>query len=47
MVTERLEEFDHPTWVTVGSTLVSYGLVLLGMTVLLFGIPFAVFYLLA
>jgi hypothetical protein len=39
-------EFDHPTWFTAGATAVGY-LILLGvMTVLLFAIPFGLFYVL-
>lgn len=42
----NLDAYDHPSWKTVGSTLASYGLVLVAMFVLLFVVPFAVFYLL-
>lgn len=34
---------DHPTWLTAGSTLVSYGLLLLAMFVVLFVLPYLVF----
>jgi len=37
---------DHPSWWTVLSTAASYGVVLAVMTVLLFGVPYALFYLL-
>jgi len=40
------DEFDHPTWFTVGSTGIAYGLVLLVMFLLLFIVPYAVFALL-
>lgn len=34
---------DHPTWLTVSSTLVSYGLVLLAMFAVLFLLPYLAF----
>lgn len=36
-------EFDHPSWLTALGTLVSYLLVLAVMTLVLFGVPYAVF----
>lgn len=35
-----LDRFDHPAWWTAAGTLVSYGLILLGLFVLLFVVPF-------
>jgi hypothetical protein len=37
---DALETFDHPAWVTAGATLISYGLILLVLSVLLFLIPY-------
>jgi hypothetical protein len=34
---------DHPTWTTVGGTLVSYALVLLAMFAVLFVLPYLAF----
>lgn len=34
---------DHPSWLTAVGTLVSYGLVLVGLFVLLFLVPYALF----
>jgi hypothetical protein len=34
---------DHSSFVAAGSTVVAYVLVLLGMAVVLFGVPFALF----
>jgi len=42
-MTATLSDFDHPSWVTALATFASYGLVLAAMTVLLFGVPYAVF----
>ncbi|MGB9963545.1 hypothetical protein [Halobacterium hubeiense] len=42
-MTAALPDFEHPAWVTALATVASYGLVLLAMTVLLFGVPYAVF----
>jgi hypothetical protein len=38
-----LQQFDHPSWLTAIGTFVSYGLVLVAMTVLLFLVPYAIF----
>jgi hypothetical protein len=38
------EKFDHPSWFSAGGVLFGYGALLLVMFVLLFVIPFAVFY---
>lgn len=35
--------FDHPAWKTAASTVGSYLLILVAMTVLLFGVPYAIF----
>ena len=37
------DEFDHPYWSTALATFLSYGLVLLAMTVLLFLVPYGIF----
>lgn len=37
------DAFDAPTWRTAGGTLAGYGLILLGMFVVLFVLPFLVF----
>jgi hypothetical protein len=34
---------DHPSFVAAGSTIAAYVLVLLGMAVVLFGVPFVLF----
>jgi hypothetical protein len=34
---------DHPSWLTVAGTFGGYGLLLVVMTVLLFGVPLALF----
>lgn len=39
-------EIDHPSWRALAGALGGYGLILLAMTVLLFAIPTAIFYLL-
>ncbi|MFB6092717.1 MAG: hypothetical protein ABEK02_06880 [Haloquadratum sp.] len=36
-------DFDHPAWTAGLATVVSYGLVLVGLFVLLFAIPFVFF----
>jgi hypothetical protein len=38
------EEYQHPAWVTAVGTLISYGLVLGLMFVLLFVVPFLLFW---
>ncbi len=35
--------FDHPAWLTAVSTFASYLLILVAMTVLLFGVPYLIF----
>ncbi|MFW5935460.1 MAG: hypothetical protein ACOCQL_06385 [Halolamina sp.] len=37
---------DHPSWRALAGTLGGYGLILVAMTLLLFAIPTAIFYLL-
>ena len=39
-------EYDHPAWVTAVGTFIAYGIILLGMSLLLFAIPWLVFSLL-
>ena len=39
-------DIDHPSWKTLAGTGVGYGAILLLMFVLLFLVPFAVFYVL-
>jgi hypothetical protein len=39
---ERLDQFDHPAWLTAAGTLASYGLILAVMFVLLFVVPYLV-----
>lgn len=34
---------DHPSFVTAGGTVAAYVLIVLGMTILLFGVPFVLF----
>ncbi|MFH5798752.1 hypothetical protein [Haladaptatus sp. CMAA 1911] len=36
-------DFEHPAWMTATSTVGSYLLVLVAMTVLLFGVPYVIF----
>jgi hypothetical protein len=38
-----LGQYDHPSWLTAVGTVVSYGLVLVAMTVLLFLVPYGIF----
>jgi hypothetical protein len=40
---ERFADYEHPTWLTAVATALSYGLILVAMTVALFGIPYLVF----
>jgi hypothetical protein len=35
--------FDHPSFVTALSTVLAYALVLVGMTLLLFALPYLIF----
>jgi hypothetical protein len=37
------ESLDHASFVTAGSTLAAYVLVILGMAVVLFGVPYLIF----
>ncbi|WP_173862778.1 hypothetical protein [Salinigranum rubrum] len=43
---EETEGFDHDAWLTLASTGVGYGIVLVAMFVALFVLPFLVFLLL-
>lgn len=38
-----LRRFEHPAWMTALGTVVGYGLVLVVMTALLFGVPYLLF----
>jgi hypothetical protein len=38
-----LNRFDTPAWWTAAATAVTYGIILLVITVLLFGVPYLVF----
>jgi hypothetical protein len=38
-----LRQFDHPAWLTAGSTVVGYLLLLLVLTVALFVVPWLIF----
>lgn len=40
---DALERFRQPAWTTAIATVISYGLILVAFTVLLFGVPFLVF----
>ncbi len=40
------EDLDHASFITAGSTFAAYALLLIGMTVVLFGIPYLLFVLL-
>jgi|AntDeeMetagen681_2_1112603.scaffolds.fasta_scaffold01168_4 hypothetical protein len=42
-----LADYDHPTWFTAAGTAAGYLVLLALMTVLLFGVPTALFYALA
>ncbi len=37
-----LERFRHPAWTTSLATLLAYGLILLVIAILLFGVPFVI-----
>jgi hypothetical protein len=39
----RLDQFDHPSWLTAVGTILGYVSILLGMFVLLFVIPYLLF----
>jgi len=43
-MTPDIGAYDHPSWRTVLSTAASYGIVLAVMSILLFGVPYALFY---
>jgi hypothetical protein len=37
------EKYSHDAWRTAAGTVVAYGLILLAMTLLLFGVPYVIF----
>ena len=39
-------EYDHPAWVTAAVTFIAYGVILVGMALLLFAVPWLIFSLL-
>jgi hypothetical protein len=39
-----LSEYDHPAWLTIVGTFAGYGVILVAMTVVLFLIPYLVFW---
>lgn len=43
---ELKDRFDHPSWFTAAGTFIAYGLILVAMTIVLFGLPLAIFWLL-
>jgi hypothetical protein len=45
-VTDIKAEYDHPAWFTAVATFLAYGVVLTGMALLLFGMPWLLFTLL-
>jgi hypothetical protein len=45
-VADLKEQYDHSSWFTAAGTVAGYGLILLAMTLLLFGVPYAIFWLL-
>ncbi len=45
-VAEIKAEYDHPAWFTAVGTFLAYGVVLVGMALVLFGIPWLIFTLL-
>lgn len=42
-ITELKAELDHASFAAAGSTFAAYALIILGMTVLLFGVPYLIF----
>lgn len=42
-VAELREQYEHPAWFTAAGTFVAYGLILVAMTLVLFGIPLVIF----
>ncbi|QLD88592.1 hypothetical protein HWV07_05915 [Natronomonas salina] len=45
-VADIKEEHDHPSWFTAAGTFAAYGVVLVAMTLVLFGLPWLIFSLL-
>ncbi|MFC3957285.1 hypothetical protein [Halovivax cerinus] len=39
-----LQRFDHPAWLTGVGTVVGYGIILAILTIVLFGLPYLVFF---
>ncbi|AGB15786.1 hypothetical protein Halru_1169 [Halovivax ruber XH-70] len=42
-MTDALQQFDHPAWLTGLGTVVGYGIILALMTIVMFGLPYLVF----
>ncbi|MFW5964687.1 MAG: hypothetical protein ACOCQM_07455 [Natronomonas sp.] len=40
---ELKETYSHDAWLTAAGTFAAYGLILLAMTLLLFGVPYVIF----
>lgn len=45
-VTDIKDHHDHPSWVAAAGTVAAYGLILIAMTLVLFGLPWLIFSLL-
>lgn len=45
-VADLKEQHDHPSWFTAVGTFVAYGIILVAMTLVLFGLPWLIFSLL-
>lgn len=45
-VADIKDEYDHPAWFTAVGTFLAYGVVLVAMTLVLFGVPWLLFKLL-
>jgi hypothetical protein len=45
-ISDIKEQHDHPSWFTAAGTAAAYTLILVVMTILLFGLPLAIFSLL-
>jgi hypothetical protein len=45
-ISDIKDQHDHPSWVTAAGTAAAYTLILVVMTILLFGLPLAVFWVL-
>jgi hypothetical protein len=42
-VADITDRHDHPAWLTAAGTFAAYGLILVAMTLLLFGLPWLIF----